>query len=906
MRKALSLSLLFFVLIHVGSLGSWAQEKSSLSVFFSDSLEAEIGSYFVYGHISVNNRTAAPTSMQLSYTTPAGWVLLGEKTSRFTAYSDSTYRIPFTLLRQRHARANWLPLQLRIDDEAGHSLLDTFLLIKAPAISDFSVLASISEIEIGMNDDQLLLPLQLFNKGTTDGVYTISDRSGQLELKKSIFLHLEAGKDTNILLPIKLSAPLLKNDNRVVLQITDSTGISRSLPVTYNRVYRSLKMNPSRYKMIPFSVEAGSFLVDRVFYYYVDVTSSILLKKGLLDISYRTKTFGPLRTVERNILVANFRSKRLDLSFGHLSQIKHFYANGRGVRASYKGRQGVYFDMEAITPIKNSVQSNYNFSSSIEYASKKAQWKHQLVLDLDKKRGLNGYLLFHESKFQLLSNSFLSINLSAGWENYTRIKVFSNNDLGIGLGYAFLGQHKKWDWQSIWQYHQKSYPGVNKGARTVFQMLRWKIQKSFLEISYQYNSTTSSILQDTLYIADAFNFNMEKLGGKWAVGTEKINFSLGTGLFRQTGLSAGQLPRYQYGELTFSARLLSPTRLSFSSFTGYANNARVAQPVWLTNSTFDLQYKRIGIKGFYVQQPVLRDSILKYLVRYNQTLLLSPYLNFSAFKRLTGSFRYSISKSLYDNRTTTSVGFNLLFRTKKDDWQITTSGAIPITRSLAPGSTGFSFPYLTFAVKKRLNVPALFKRRYHDLTIVAYEDLNVNGIMDSADRKIPDCRISVDNKHFITDSSGMIVLSNADTGIYKITVQPRASNKSLIPLEKNKIVSLQRNEEVFLPFRVGHLVYGKVLLDLDRYSGLKFTPENILIRAINEQGKEFTVLTDSTGGFSLPLPAGRYTVALNAEAFTGTIKPEKLSFTIDLISFTVQEVNFKLVQRRREIRMRQL
>lgn len=248
----------------------------------------------------------------------------------------------------------------------------------------------------------------------------------------------------------------------------------------------------------------------------------------------------------------------------------------------------------------------------------------------------------------------------------------------------------------------------------------------------------------------------------------------------------------------------------------------------------------------------------------------------------------------------------MFFRTRKDDWQITATGAIPLTRSLAPGATGFSFPYLTFSVKKRLQLPAIHKRRYHDLKVVAFEDLNLNGIPDAADRTMADYRISIDNRQFITDKNGSILLSNTDTGVYNITVQSLGSNRSLIPMERSKLVSLQRSKEVLLPFRKGHVVFGKVYLDLDRYSGIKFTPDNILIRVLNDQGKEFTVLTDSVGNFSLPLPTGNYTVSLNPDAFKGAIRPEQLSFSIDLITSNEQEVNFKLIQRRREIRMRQL
>lgn len=123
-------------------------------------------------------------------------------------------------------------------------------------------------------------------------------------------------------------------------------------------------------------------------------------------------------------------------------------------------------------------------------------------------------------------------------------------------------------------------------------------------------------------------------------------------------------------------------------------------------------------------------------------------------------------------------------------------------------------------------------------------------------------------------------------------------------MEQFATIPLQNSKEVLVPMRRGCIVYGKVELDLDPYSDIKFTPENILVRAFDGQGKQYTVLTDSSGYFSISLPAGRYTVSLNPDAFSGSIKPERVSFSIDLDMLKEKEVTFKLTQRRREIRMR--
>lgn len=876
-----------------------------LSIRFLDSLQVPPESYFLYPVLEISAAEGLKTSISVSIKAPNGWSVLGASNFTRERNVNNIDRIPFTLIRNRGASASWSKVMLQLKETAQGFCLDTFLLIRAPLINDFLLSTATQEFELDANQQQLQIPLLINNRGTTPGVYTFTIRNSSLGLQEFKSIRLQPGEDSSFVLGVKIPPKAMNEDQRFLIQAEDSMGYSRSIPVSFQRVFNEWTAHPSRYKTFPFGLELGFMLVDKQMFYYADSKAEFALRDGSLGISFRTKTFGPLHTIEKNVFTVNLKNSYWDVSLGQLAEIKHFYAYGRGVKAVYSNKKKSRYGFEGILHTDPRFHSNDHFNAFILHEHPHISFLHRVIWDHDKQKGLNGYLIYQEASFKFIKNCDLRLNLSAGFEEFSKVAVFSSSDPGIGLGYSYIGKIRFWDFQSTWQYHQKSYPGVDKGLRTHSHIVRWTSARQSVELSYQYNSTTSSLLLDTVYLTDAFYFNMEKTGLKWSRGTEQSSLSLGTGLYRQKGMTSGQLPRYQFSEVSYSVRLKDDRRLSLSSLSGFANNSTVNRFTWMTNSSFDFQIGRSGIKGFFVQQPVFKDSLVKQLMRYNRTILLSPYLSVKLFRKMTAAFRYSISRSLYDNRTTSAAGFNLFYRNSKGDWQLNATGSIPFSRSKAPGAAGFSFPYMNVSIKKNFSIPLFTKRKYHELSVQAFEDLNLNGAVEEGERLLPAIRMRINGKQFITNEAGRIVLNNTDTGRYTISVQPGSLYKELAPVERNISLSLKQSEQVLIPFRRGHFIFGRVETIMDSYSTIKFTPENILIRAMDSTGKQYSVLTDKQGEYSISLPAGKYTVSLNPDAFRGSIRPDQDSFSADLRIDSEQEINFKLRQRKREIRMRQ-
>jgi hypothetical protein len=92
-------------------------------------------------------------------------------------------------------------------------------------------------------------------------------------------------------------------------------------------------------------------------------------------------------------------------------------------------------------------------------------------------------------------------------------------------------------------------------------------------------------------------------------------------------------------------------------------------------------------------------------------------------------------------------------------------------------------------------------------------------------------------------------------------------------------------------------------MSLDEYSTFKMDLSQILVKAIDSTGREFAALTNENGDYFINVPAGQYTVTLNPEAFTDSIRPVTLYQQIDLRNAVEATINFVLQERRRPMRL---
>lgn len=871
---------------------------------FRDSLVGLPDSYFLYTTVHADSTMLAEGASFVQLVAPSGWKIVGASLFDLAKPAFIQGVLPVTLFRTRFASAAWRPLQLQVLDSTCHLMIDTFLLVRGPTITDFQIHSSRSQVELADSSHTALLDLRIQNLGTTNGFYQlIIEWSGRKIVEKQLG-SLLPGADTIYTLSVPI--PSYSNDQqyRLLLQIKDSTGLLKTMPMEVFRRYTVFKFHPSRYSQFPLTAESGSFLVDKQLYSYIGAQSTNLLKEGSLSFSFRSKTFGALKTVEKNVFTFNLDRKKIFLSGGQLAESQHFYAYGSGLQLTYRIKSAVEIGFKGILHRASQTITNNNFQISFRKNKSAFSFTHQMHFDSDARHHLMGYLFFNEMTWKKSTAWFVKANLGTGFEQFRLQQIVQPLRWGWG-GSVNLGYHqKKWEFNGEFRYHQHSYPGLNKGFRSHFYDFRRGTERGSWGVFYQYNFSMSPLLTDTIYRLDAFTFNIQKCGVRASMSGDYHAASMSMGALQQTALNVSQLPRYTFAELQYQWRSLRNLSIQLNAISGFASKKVVNQFAWFTNSSVDLKWNQLGIRGFYTQTPVLKDSAIKVLARYSQTLLLNPYLNLQLFKKVRTTLRYTVSKSLYDNRVIQGLGFSFFYRNGKGDWQLQCSGSVPLSTVQVNTLVPTSYSYIMLSVRKDFSVPLFFKKRYHQVNVKAFEDKNANNRLDADEQGLPQLHFLANKTRFVTDSAGLMQLKNVDTGSYTISVEAIPEKLGLVPAAGEQNIHISKATTILFPLRKGNAVSGQVKIERDPYSTKKYTAENILINIVEDGGEKFTTITDSTGHFYKILPAGRYTISLNKDAFTGSLRPVQDSFVLDLMRSSFGSVEFVLRERKREIRFK--
>ncbi len=873
-------------------------------IFFSDSLSLSEDSYFLYNLIGLR---LSGQSAVLTLDPPAGWRLTGKQRFEWPAAADSVQLASVTLVRQPGASANFEPVRLRIEINPLQGqgwVVDTFFYIRAPAFHSFSVSAPQPVLEVPENTKKVSFPLLIKNKGTTHGQYRILLKGIFFDEPLLFRLRLRPGSDSLLLCSFDVPAGTLKGMQKILVSTSDSTGMIQSLPISVVSPRFGGKEHATPFADFPAELEIGLLRTDKQYNYYGAAKALWELKKGSLDLSFRSKLYGLLNTLERNVFTIQLKRERWDVMAGQLNSIQHFFSYGRGIHAVYRLSSAHQVGMQAIFPMVPTAFTNRNFSVWLERRGKEIATLFRAVANRDSKKGLHEYLLFHEIAWQYNTQTQFKFNLAIGWEHFLRIRVPTSGALALGGGYSWQRTTKKFEWTSSWQRYPSYFPGVDKGLYNQLHQIRWLRKQGYWDVFYSYNSIVSSLLTDTLYLTDAFRFNTEKSGVRAGYRKGSLDLSFSTGALRQTGVSVAQLPRYQFGEFFFSTAAHSGHFVSFKSLLGFADNSSIDRPVFITSSTFTYRYKSSGIRTFYLQQPVLKDSAVKVVLRINQTLSISPYVGFKVWKRVAMNLRYSLTRTRFDNRINSSAGMTASWQQPALGWQVSFSGTYPFSRSQAPGLLGVSVPFFSLSVKKTLRMPLPLKRRYHQLKVTTYADLNGNRRFDSVDYPLSSVNVAIGKENFMTGKDGSFTWKNIDTGQYKLSLGAVAAVRGLLPPETEDMqVHVQRSRQLLLPFVKSCVVSGRISISLDEYSTFKMVPDNILVKAIDSTGREYAGLTNDRGDYFINVPAGIYTVTLNPEAFTGSIRPVSLFHSVDLRDSPEATVNFVLQERKRPMRL---
>ena len=451
-------------------------------------------------------------------------------------------------------------------------------------------------------------------------------------------------------------------------------------------------------------------------------------------------------------------------------------------------------------------------------------------------------------------------------------------------------------------YNSNSFPGTFKGQRLQLHDVRWLIKDHFVGGYYEYNFRKQNYWQDSLYLEDVFNLRTTNYGLKAGIGFKGGSVVLAGGNQRQLQEGEGTFQtNYDYLNLTISGVLFKKLFLSVNAFGGKLSNLNGTRQTALVATTQgNIQYKTFGATFRFDQGPYYYQEFVSWMQKkeHYQKVIFSPFAEVQLFKKaLSARIQANYASTLPADVSSTSVLGNINYATRDYDFNI--NGIVPLG-----GGTG-NQAYLNAAFRMRIKAPFVPVRKYYNLTLVLFKDVNSNGVKDAGEEPVAGQTLSLNGDLFVSDGSGLVVYKNTEKGTYKADFGFSSKLKGWMPHEGTiQYFELSGNRTIAVPYKVSRILSGELLVEKDSLSNTSFNPGNIKVTATGEKGEVYSTLTDENGEFYFNLPAGNYVVTLSEVAFSDQFRPVAFSQPADLVNNQNKQLYFEIKQKRRQINIK--
>ena len=317
---------------------------------------------------------------------------------------------------------------------------------------------------------------------------------------------------------------------------------------------------------------------------------------------------------------------------------------------------------------------------------------------------------------------------------------------------------------------------------------------------------------------------------------------------------------------------------------------------------YQMKYKDLGINTNFTFGPNFYYDYLSF-VSANQKPKTHNVSVFYEFKNKKRTFYDRVNISNSNNsvftKTTMVLRNEIYFELPKAKSSISVFSNINIIEpQMAPS--------LNVSVKKSINVPMIFKQKYYSASIFLFKDKNNNDIFDKGEEPIADANIQVNGQTLKTNRKGMVFLKNVEKDDYTIDYRKIQNLKGWVVKDRSiDTLVLNRNISLGVAFKQSKMVAGRVRYELE--NSTKEIIENltgILIVAVNKKGEMFRSTTNERGEFYLNLSEDFYNIQIPTNIFGEGYYIEKSILQADLTKENYSEIEFKVVQRRRQINIK--
>lgn len=213
------------------------------------------------------------------------------------------------------------------------------------------------------------------------------------------------------------------------------------------------------------------------------------------------------------------------------------------------------------------------------------------------------------------------------------------------------------------------------------------------------------------------------------------------------------------------------------------------------------------------------------------------------------------------------------------------------------------------------------KANYHDIVVICFKDLNGNGKHDPKEPGAENVQVSLKliqedhsfeqagqrvrfkNTALLTGKSGSVTCSYMPAGDYELQLLPLSDMQGFFNFSGSlQNINLNKNKRHYVPYIQAARIVGMVDIQKSNFSQTgTMDIANIRVTAVDDQGNEYTVLTDKMGYYTLYVPRNReYTISIN-NIIGSKFQLEKNNIPVSMKNQDKAEINFIFKEKKRRI-----
>lgn len=904
--------------------------------------------------LKIENKTISPQTFYVKFNLPDGWnaMLLDNNKEKIVLESGETKTIPLRLSMPKLISggvAYVISAEL-LDEQEIPLISPAYCYINIPRNSEWKMRAD--ERYLNISEQELFKPLKVHfeNRGNADENLKLNLELGRrIELvgfnskKIEMGLLLPAYSDTTVEFMVRYISdfsdfPSIKDNKLVVNAKSDDNSPAKSITFWFEKI-NSRYVNEMKEEESPLVVWADLFnlLTDDGFItLQAGASGTIALpkKQSLRFYLWNGNVFNKnthrsagthFYQYSRMYLVYN--KKNLSLRVGDIfSGTWNVPFNGRGISANYKWKNHTLFG--AITrnifnPLWTiGIQDSYKMFGNLTLHG-------SFGYRLDQTRHVNSIIPTIGATFRyktsgitaLLTPTLVSFN---GQNRFGYGHILTYNGFYFNRLRAYINN----------RYVAKYFIDATGMTMTTIGNINY-ITKNAQSFTLLYNAIQSNpmSLSSTGILKNLGQRNNQVFNLMYSKSFKKFSMNVGPGYQYYSydnviSLQPEFVSKNYVAFLSMNARgkklqnsMSANISLAYTDVTQYTNNITNHQTPYFSSSyVLNFRSNKSGlIFGYYYGAPSY--NFQRYYVNSgqgNKSFRINPYINRAFFQNklnviLNIAYWYQVNDQstrtnmfsyiTYDLGRGWSVNSNVLFY----HFSRIDERAIKAT---------FSDVNMNFGCKKTFDLPQPAKK-YYDLKVVFFKDLNGNKIKDENEVGIPDIMTGIENakdslniaseeyftQNLISDQFGTIECIRIPDGKYVIsTSELMGTTEYVNQMGKTFDIFLTENLTVYVPFTKSNKIFGKIVIKRDEFSAVAYvSPGNIKVTATDSIGQVHSALTNQDGSFVLYAPqAGAYKIHVN-NIFGENFVLRQNDFVVDFNGLKEFSVTFIFEEKKRKI-----